>query len=560
MRIALAQINPTVGDLDGNRHKIAEYIRRARDLSADIVAFPECALCGYPPEDLLLKKHFVRDNLKTLRFLIAETKHITAIVGFIDPDAAGNIYNAAAVISQGKLAGVYRKEHLPNYGVFDEKRYFSPGEQNPVWLFDSAPVGVSICEDIWPADGSHIWQAAVGVRVMINISSSPYEMGKLATRRKLVAARAKDAGVYFVYVNLVGGQDELVFDGGSCVMNPCGKMIAAAKAFAEDILFVDIDPLPGAIARRERRTVMGLTSSAESGARAAVPNRIEPAQSKIERVYRALVLGTRDYVAKNGFKKVVLGLSGGIDSALVAAIAVDAVGRENVVGVTMPSQFTSGATLGDAKRLAANLNIELVSVAIKPVYDRYLEQLAPEFAKAALDVTEENLQARIRGNLLMAFSNKKGWLVLTTGNKSEMAVGYCTLYGDMSGGFAVIKDVLKTTVYALAAFKNAAAGYDVIPRSVIERPPTAELKANQKDQDTLPPYDVLDEILKAYVEESLSLAAIVKKFGQPDVVRRVVRMVDLSEYKRRQSPPGVKITPRAFGKDWRLPITNGYRE
>lgn len=559
MRVAVAQINPTVGALEANRDKIRAFIASAKKQYAEVVVFPECALCGYPPEDLLYKQHFVRDNLTYLRSLIKGTKGIVAIVGFVEQARDGRLYNAAAVIGNGKLAGVYRKEHLPNYGVFDEKRYFSKGKGNPVFRLGETLVGVSICEDIWPEDGSFLWQKKAGVGLLINISSSPYDIGKLELRRTLLSQRAKDAGAFVCYVNLVGGQDELVFDGGSCIVSPQGKMLLSAEIFEEELRVVDVPLSDGKQAGKQIGNVVEVPF-VKTRPYAAIATNISSTPTRTERKYKALVTGTRDYVLKNNFKKVVIGLSGGVDSSLVAAIAVDAIGKENVAGVTMPSQFSSRGTRGDAKRLAENLGIEFSEIPIRPIYDVYIDQLKAPFRGLSLDTTEENIQARIRGNLLMALSNKHGWLVLTTGNKSEMAVGYCTLYGDMSGGFAVIKDIYKTTVYELVAYRNALAGSDLIPRSVIDRAPSAELRKGQKDQDTLPPYDKLDAILQDYIEMRLSARQIIQRRGNADMVRKVIRMVDASEYKRRQSPPGVKVTQRAFGKDWRLPITNGFKE
>jgi len=544
MRIALAQINPTVGDLAGNQRKISEYIDRAKAAQADLVVFPELALCGYPPEDLLYKEHFIQDNLKALKSLLKQTKGIVAIVGFVDQDKSKKIYNAAAVIVNGRLKGIIHKEDLPNYGVFDEKRYFAAGKKNVLFSLNKIKVGVNVCEDIWANDGLAVRQAKAGAQVLINISSSPYHEGKMKLRQKMLTRRARQTKTFICYANIVGGQDELVFDGGSLVVNPKGKVIARAKQFEEDLLVVSL-------AMTQKTTL---------------PPLLEPTAE----VYQALVLGTRDYVRKNGFQKVVVGLSGGIDSAFVAVIACDALGADNVIGITLPSKFSSPETQLDAKVLASNLGIQFIQVSIEEIFNSYLSVLRGEFSGRPLDVTEENLQARIRGNILMAFSNKFGWLVLTTGNKSEIAVGYCTLYGDMSGGFALLKDVPKTKVYELARFRNHQEKSPFIPESIFERAPTAELRENQKDQDSLPPYEVLDPILKSYVEEHHSFEQVLKERVRkkntavpedaPRMIKDVIRMVDKSEYKRRQAPPGVKITPRAFGKDWRLPITNKYHE
>ncbi len=540
IRIATAQINPTVGDLAGNQAKIVDYIRRAKAQEVDIVAFPELAICGYPPEDLLYKDHFVRDNIKVLRSLVKETKGITAVVGFADIDKTKKLYNAAAVITNRKIKGIYRKEELPNYGVFDEKRYFHQGKGNKVFSIAGECIGISVCEDIWIDKGVCQHQAKKGAKLLINISCSPYDIGQLKRREKLLKKRAIQTKAYICYVNLVGGQDELVFDGGSLLINPKGKIISSAKQFEEDLMITDI---PINKTHTKKKALKGYRSKR---------------LSQIERIYQALVLGTRDYAWKNGFKKAVLGLSGGIDSALVAAIAVDALGKENVIGVTMPSRFTSGATKSDAKRLADNLCIQFIETPIEKMFKIYLSELKSELNGTKFGLAEENLQARIRGNILMTFSNKFGWLVLTTGNKSEVAVGYCTLYGDMAGGFAVIKDVPKTKVYELANFRNSK-GKVVIPASTIRRAPTAELRANQKDQDSLPPYDVLDAMLNEYVEKHRSLGQMARQ-NDRSLIKNIITLVDRSEYKRRQAPPGIKITPRAFGRDWRLPITNRYKE
>lgn len=577
LRIALAQINPTVGDLEGNTQKIADYIEQARRYKADIVVFPELALTGYPPEDLLLKEHFVRDNLKSLELLRRETLGITAIVGFVDMDKDKKIYNAAAVLHDGKIAGVYHKNDLPNYGVFDEKRYFTVGKTNTV--FQCAPVGtglkpvptkgdvtfgITICEDIWNQDGPHRAQVKAGAKILINLSSSPYHAGKSKEREKMLIARARENKAFVCYVNLVGGQDELVFDGASCVINPDGKIVARGRQFEEDLVLADIDVgaarqvNSGAAPAKDVKRIILSTGSVKKN-RMPISKNIHQPLNPVEEIYRALVLGTRDYIVKNGFKKIVIGLSGGIDSSLVAVIACDAIGKDNVVGISMPSRFTSEGTRTDARKLADNLGIEFKEISIEPLIKSYAGLLRESFANTRSDITEENLQARIRGNILMAFSNKFGWLVLTTGNKSELATGYCTLYGDMAGGFAVIKDVPKTTVYQVARFRNDRDEKKPIPESIFTRPPTAELSENQKDEDSLPPYAVLDPIITDYVELDKSFSDLSKK-SHPETVKKVVLLIDKSEYKRRQAPPGVKITPRAFGRDRRLPITNRYKE
>ncbi|MDO8580482.1 MAG: NAD+ synthase [Candidatus Omnitrophota bacterium] len=538
VRIALAQINPTVGDLDGNRRKIVDVIAQAKVQNVDLIVFPELVVCGYPPEDLLLKKHFIKHTMQALQSIVPFTKGLSAVIGYAHQDKDKRLYNAAAVILDAKITGVYRKEELPNYGVFDEKRYFQAGKNNKIFTIKGLKIGVNICEDIWVNQGAYSRQVRQGAKLLINISSSPFDITKLERREKLLKTRVKETGALIVYTNLVGGQDELVFDGTSMVVGPRGQIVARAKGFQEDLLIVDIN--------------------VNNGRPISVAGRKEEKLSQIERIYQALVLGTRDYIVKNGFKRVVIGLSGGIDSALVAVLACEAVGKDNVVGVSMPSRFSSQGTRNDAKQLAEKLGIEFSEISIETVFESYLNLLKRPFAGAAPNIAEENIQARIRGNILMALSNKFGWLVLTTGNKSEIAVGYCTLYGDMSGGFAVIKDVPKTIVYSLAKLINKEKG-GIIPLSIIQREPTAELRENQRDADSLPPYEVLDEILTDYVENHQSLSQMAPKYKK-NTIKSVLGMVDRNEYKRRQSPPGIKITPRAFGKDWRLPITNKYKE
>jgi len=573
IRIAAAQINPTVGDLKGNGQKIREWMDRARLQGADIIVFPELAVCGYPPEDLLCKDHFVQDNINELRAISKYSKNIVAVIGFVDRDKKGLLYNAAAVVVNGRLKGVYHKEALPNYGVFDEKRYFDSGKNNKIFAIEGRRFGVNICEDIWVNHGVFQKQVRAGAKLLINISCSPYDVGKLAERHRLLKRRAKESKAYICYVNLVGGQDELVFDGGSLVADPQGRIIASAKAFDEDLMIVDIGlPKPRSGSRTSSQ-VISVGSQIRVKSDSAKPS-IQPKLSQDDRIYRALVLGTRDYARKNGFQKAVLGVSGGIDSSVVAAIAVDAFGKDNVIGVTMPSRYTSKGTYSDAKVLAKNLGIRLLEVPIEKTFEAYLRDMKDVIKGTSFGLGEENLQARIRGNIIMTLSNKFGWLVLTTGNKSEMAVGYCTLYGDMSGGFAVIKDVPKTKVYGLAALRNNMTtkmdgsgfvfygqdrGRGIIPQGVIQRPPSAELRDHQTDHDSLPPYDALDAMLADYVERHASLAQMARH-NDRELVKEVVTLVDRSEYKRRQAPPGIKITPRAFGKDWRLPITSHYKE
>ena len=570
LRLAMAQINVVVGDVEGNARKIVEWMDRARDVDADIVTFPELALTGYPPEDLLLKPQFIDANLEALDKIVSRTRDITAIIGFVD--RRDDIFNAAAIAQNGKLVTSYHKIYLPNYGVFDELRYFQPGSQCPVFQIDRATIGVSICEDIWYPDGPVVLQAlSGGAEVIINISSSPYHAGKRRWREHMLATRAGDNTVIVAYNNLVGAQDELVFDGDSMVLDENGDLIARGKQFEEDLVVVDLDI--GSVFRKRlhdpRRRQQKFNQPAPqvfalaSGSRrhSTLPARPQPVLlSDDAEIYRALVVGTRDYVVKNGFRKVVLGLSGGIDSALTAGVAVDALGSENVVGVLMPSEFSSHGSIEDSEQLGKNLGIELLTIPITEPFHAFKTALKAAFKGAKPDVTEENLQARIRGTYLMSLSNKFGWLVLSTGNKSEVSSGYCTLYGDMAGGFAVLKDVMKTTVFRLAEYCNRLAGRERIPRVIIEKPPSAELRPNQLDSDTLPPYEVLDPILKAYVEEDRSFSEMIDMGFDEQIVRRVIHMVDTNEYKRRQAAPGVKITPRAFGRDRRMPITNRFRQ
>ena len=558
LRLALAQIDPTVGDLPGNVTLIRRFVARAERAGADIAIFPELAITGYPPEDLVLKPAFVAENLRQLKALAATVGETAVVTGFVDRSDAG-IHNAAAMLHRSAIAGVYHKVRLPNYGVFDEVRTFTPGSSYPIFDFDGVRLGVSICEDAWIGEGPVRELSRNGAEVVININASPYHMNKSFERQVLFRQRARENEVFFAYLQTVGGQDELVFDGDSLFYDPTGKLLARGAQFAEDLIVVDI-ALPDR-ARRVRRSVdvIELRGAATTGDKPPLQTRVRGGMDPIEEVYSALLLGTRDYVRKNAFKTVVLGLSGGIDSSLTAAIASDAIGAENVLGVAMPSAYSSRESLEDAKELASNLGIDFAVVPIGPVFDAYSSTLAEQFAGREPDLAEENLQSRIRGTILMALSNKFGHLVLATGNKSEMATGYSTLYGDMAGGFAVLKDVPKTLVYELAAWRNAS-GPTAIPERVFTKPPTAELRPGQLDTDSLPPYEQLDPILHAYVEEDRPVAQIVKMGFPADVVRRVAELVDKSEYKRRQAPPGVKITSRAFGKDRRLPVTNWFRE
>ena len=560
LRIGMAQINTTMGDFPGNKGKILKTIEDARALGIDLLTFPELAICGYPPEDLLFKPQFISENLKVLNDIVRNSTGLTVVVGFVD--AKGNdIYNAAAIIYHGKLAAVYHKVCLPNYGVFDEQRYFKAGSTYPIYLINGLSLGVTICEDIWVGEGPVTCQAHAGAELIVNISASPYHFGKGKSREEMLKNNAIKNSVFMAYCNLVGGQDELVFDGNSLVCDDEGRILGKGKQFEEELVVLDIDHDAIANLRPGRPLSQKMISEKPPDS----PKPLIPARKVAElgpeaEVYAALVLGTRDYIIKNGFEKVLIGLSGGIDSSLVAAIAVDALGASNVTGVAMPSPYSSPGSISDAKALANNLGIKLLTIPIDKIFQSYIETLTDGFKNTKSDITEENIQARIRGNILMALSNKFGWLVLTTGNKSEMATGYATLYGDMAGGFAVIKDVPKTMVYKLAEHRNSMAGDSLIPTAIIDKEPSAELRPEQKDADTLPRYDQLDPILTAYVEEDKSIEQIISLGFEQATVEKTAKLVDRSEYKRRQAPPGIKITPRAFGRDRRLPITNQFKE
>jgi NAD+ synthase (glutamine-hydrolysing) len=573
LRIGMSQINVTVGDFGGNTEKILGAIAEARSFGVDLLTLPELAICGYPPEDLLFKPQFIEENLVCLEKVAEHTSGLAVVVGFVD--AKEDIYNAAAIINDGKLVSIYHKIYLPNYGVFDENRYFQAGRECPVYIIGGVGVGVNICEDIWYEAGPATAQAYAGAEVIVNISASPYHAGKGDFRERMLGTRASDSVAVVVHTNLVGGQDELVFDGNSMILNEKGELIARGKQFEEDMILADLDVeavfrtrlhdprwRKDSIFLREQQwhiTRIVVSESPFADSKPALPSRQVEVRGLHGEVYDALVLGTRDYITKNGFEKVVIGLSGGIDSSLVATIAVDALGPANVIGVSMPSRYSSSGSISDAELLARNLGIKHMTIAIEKVFQAYLDMLTDNFRKTKPDATEENIQARIRGNILMALSNKFNWLVLTTGNKSEMATGYTTLYGDMAGGFAVIKDVPKTLVYELARYRNSVAGQEVIPSSVINKVPSAELRPEQKDADSLPTYDLLDPVLTAYVEEDKSVEQIIGMGFEAEIVKRAARLVDISEYKRRQAPPGIKITPRAFGRDRRLPITNAFK-
>ena len=567
IRVALAQTNSTVGDFAQNVETIRSMIQKAKTEYADLVLFPELALTGYPPEDLLLKREFIDENIHSLKSLVASAKGIVAVVGYVDRDSTG-IYNAAALLAQGRMMASYRKAELPNYGVFDEKRYFQAGG-TPLWfVLNGLTFCVSICEDIW-VDNSPVLQSGKVADVLVNISSSPYYKGKRSKRELLVKKRAKECGVFVAYANLVGGQDELVFDGGGLMVSPAGKTLARGKAFEEDLIVVDLETIP-------KQKNEFLKKSFSPGKVVCLPPTNRQSKTPLtkrkvirlnatEEIFEALKLGTVDYIRKNGFKKTLIGLSGGIDSALTAVVATEALGPGNVIGVLMPSPYSSRHSVKDALGLAKNLGIQTFVLPIESAMRAYSEILAKNAipqrkqGKFIKGLTGENIQARIRGNLLMALSNEYGWLVLATGNKSEISVGYCTLYGDMAGGFAVIKDVPKTWVYKLSRFFNEKAGKEIIPKTVIDKPPSAELRPCQKDTDSLPEYDLLDCVLNEYVENDKSAKEMQRKGFSDEIVSRTTHLVDVNEYKRRQAPPGVKITPKSFGKDRRLPITSRFR-
>jgi NAD+ synthase (glutamine-hydrolysing) len=574
IRVGIAQINSTVGDLSGNTRKVIQSIEQAKLLGVDLLTFPELVITGYPPEDLLLKPQFIKRNRECLDEITEHSADIALVVGFVDSD--GDIYNAAAVIYSRKLAGVYHKIHLPNYGVFDENRYFQAGTNYSIFNIYGLGVGITICEDMWYQAGPALVQAYAGAKVLINIGASPYHAGKGLSRERMLATRASDSIAIVVHNNLVGGQDELVFDGNSLIINEKGEVVVRGKQFDEDFVVADLDvdsvlrsqlrdprrrkETPWADEKLRAATKIEVLAEYSASAKPSLPPRRVERLDELAEVYQALVLGVRDYVHKNGFEKVVIGLSGGVDSSLVAAIATDALGADNVVGVSMPSRYSSAGSKSDAEALARNLGIEFRVISVEKAFTAYLETLAEPFKDTRPDVTEENIQARIRGNILFALSNKFGWLVLACSNKSETATGYTTLYGDMAGGFIPLKDVPKTLVLELTKYKNRLAGKEVIPAAVLTKAPSAELRPKQKDIDTLPPYEVLDPILKAYVEDDATIDQITDMGYDRAVVMKIARLVDVSEYKRRQSAPGIKITPRDFGRDRRLPITNQFRQ
>lgn len=572
-RIALAQLNTTVGDIAGNAALISRAIGNAREAGADIVAVPELAITGYPPEDLVLRRGFCEASRESLLGLVGESEGIIAIVGFVDW-RDGEAYNSAAVLADGHWVDSYDKIRLPNYGVFDEERYFASGTRAPVYDAGEFSFGVGICEDIWFPGYPLDVIALAGAELIININASPYHMGRWADRERMIAQRAVDSVSAVAYLNGVGGQDELVFDGGSVVFDPSGNLLGRGPQFVEDLVIVDVDL--DAVAQRRLHDPRRRVERRDRDVDAEVEFVELPFQPALqhpapllspsaehmgleEETWNALVTGTRDYIRKTGFKEAYIALSGGIDSAVVAAIAVDAIGAENVVGVGMPSRYSSDHSLSDARELAENLGIRFMTIPIEPAHAAMLEMLASAFEGTQEGTAEENLQSRQRGNVLMTLSNKFGGIVLTTGNKSEMATGYATLYGDMAGGYAVIKDVPKTVVFALAKWRNVHEGRELIPENTITKPPSAELRPDQQDTDSLPPYEVLDPILQAYVEDDRTAEEIVARGFEAETVAHVIRLVDRNEYKRRQAPPGVKITRRAFGRDRRLPLASRYR-
>ena len=563
MRIALCQLDFTVGDISGNVRKVLDAMAKCRDYGAEIFIFPELALSGYPPEDLLFKKDFIRDVKMGLEKIAGEVREELLIIGF--PEQSGDdLYNSAAILNNGRIAGTYKKACLPNYGVFDEKRYFTPGSDLVLLDCNGLRIGVNICEDIWVSPGVTEQLSACGADLIVNISASPYHRGKIRERIDMLSERAVSNRTTICYLNTVGGQDELVFDGGSAVLNDGGELILRMPQFEECIACFDFVPRTVDSSLINKNRVDQLDAEVikvdikQSGNKEKNQNAMCPDLSEEEEVFSALKTGLRDYVFKNGFKKVVVGVSGGIDSALTVAIAAEALGKENVVGATMPSRYTSDESKEMSKRLFDNLGIEHIDIPIDDIFQAYLKSLERDFAQLPADITEENIQARIRGNILMAFSNKFGYLVLNTGNKSEVSMGYCTLYGDMAGGFAVLKDVLKTWVYKLANYCNKRSGFEAIPSGIILREPTAELRLNQKDSDTIPPYRILDPILDAYIEDELDVNSIRALGFDRNLVKSIIKKVDRNEYKRRQAPPGIKITVKAFGRDRRFPITNKY--
>ncbi|MDG0867318.1 NAD+ synthase [Candidatus Lucifugimonas marina] len=584
LRVAAAQINTSVGDIDGNARLIEEWISLAQDQGADLVAFPELTITGYPPEDLVLYDNFIAANKAALNRIAAGVGNIVALVGYVDSEVTESgtkLYNAAAVIHNRKVVTTYRKIHLPNYGVFDERRYFTAGNECPVISIRGIKVGVNICEDIWEPIGPSEVQCANGAQIVVNLNSSPYESGKQGDRVDVVTDLSRRNRVFTLYTNQIGGQDELVFDGGSMLAAPDGELLGTAPRFEQSLLVADIDVNALEDSRTKHQSFavpqddldkIGQPTTIEivqtpAKSRPALQPLTVHSLDRLEAVYRALIVGTRDYLKKTRFKKVAIAVSGGIDSAIVTAIAVDAIGAENVVGVALPSRYSSEGSVTDAEDLCSRLGVELWNIPIEPGHSAFEEMLSEAFEGTAPGLAEENTQSRIRGNIMMTIANKFGWLVLTTGNKSEMATGYATLYGDMAGAYAVIKDVPKTLVYELCRHRNNRGPGSPIPNAIIDKPPSAELRPDQLDEDSLPPYDQLDRVIHMYIEERMSPDLIVEKeqaLGKEgaaeSVIRRIVRLIDINEYKRRQSPPGVKITGLAFGKDRRLPIASGWQK
>ncbi len=580
IRVAAAQVNTTVGDIDGNTRIIEKWIRLSQDQQAELVAFPELTITGYPPEDLVLYDNFIAANKIALHRIAAKVENIVALVGFVDSED-GKLFNSAAVLHQGKIVTKYRKIHLPNYGVFDERRYFTPGEECPIISINGIKVGINICEDIWEPIGPAEIQSAAGAQIIINLNSSPYELGKHRHREQIVSDLSRRNHVYTLYTNQVGGQDELVFDGGSMLVDPDGKLMGSSTRFEESLLVADIktDPQKKSLPRQQnyifsnktlaqvrKSLTVEIPTTKPQTKRSKLPQLSINRLGKLESVYRALIVGTRDYIRKTGFKKVAIAVSGGIDSALVTTIAADAIGAENVIGVALPSRYSSEGSITDAHQLCSQLNVELWTIPIEPGHTAFEEMLNDAFRGIEPGLSEENTQSRIRGNLMMSIANKFNWLVLSTGNKSEMATGYATLYGDMAGAYAVIKDVPKTLVYELCKHRNTQDAGSPIPQATIDKPPSAELRPDQLDEDSLPPYEQLDRIIHMYIEERLSPDLIIQKernIGTGNdidtVVRRIVQLIDNNEYKRRQAPPGVKITGLAFGRDRRLPIASGWQ-
>jgi NAD+ synthase (glutamine-hydrolysing) len=580
IRVAAAQINTTVGDIDGNARLIEEWIGLAQDQGAELVAFPELTITGYPPEDLVLYDNFIAANKAALSRIAATVGDIVALVGFVDSED-GKLFNAAAVLHNRKIIARYRKIHLPNYGVFDERRYFSPGNECPILSIRGIKIGINICEDIWESVGPTEVQCAGGAEIIVNLNASPYESGKQGGRVDVVTDLSRRNRAYTLYANQVGGQDELVFDGGSMLAGPDGELLGTSARFEDSLLVadIDIDSLRKFRAKHPAHAITQIEldeigtstiveiDSSPSANHPKLPELSIHRLDRLEAVYRALIVGTRDYLKKTGFKKVAIAVSGGIDSAIVAAIAVDAIGAENVVGVALPSRYSSEGSITDAEDLCSRLGVDLWRIPIEPGHSAFEEMLSEAFEGTDPGLSEENSQSRIRGNLMMSIANKFGWLVLTTGNKSEMATGYATLYGDMAGAYAVIKDVPKTLVYELCNHRNQRGPGSPIPQAIIDKPPSAELRPDQLDEDSLPPYDQLDRVIHMYIEERMSPDLIVEKEHElgdsgasEAVIRRIVRLIDINEYKRRQSPPGVKITGLAFGKDRRLPIASGWQK